>query len=46
MKNNSKIKSWSPIKNGGPLVKSGPTFGKVRSRNQNGRWRKKRSDAR
>ncbi len=29
----------------GPKVKSGPTFGKIRSRNKNGQWRKKRSDA-
>ena len=29
----------------GPVVKSGPTFGKVRSRNANGQWRAKRSDA-
>ena len=35
----------SPRLGGGPVVKSGPTFGKVRSRNKNGRWRAKRSDA-
>lgn len=35
----------SPRLRGGPVVKSGPTFGKVRSRNKNGRWRAKRSDA-
>jgi len=29
----------------GPKVKSGPTFGKIRSRNKNGQWRRKRSDA-
>lgn len=29
----------------GPIVKSGPTRGEVRSRNQDGRWREKRSDA-
>ncbi|MGG3560551.1 hypothetical protein ABES03_02720 [Neobacillus rhizosphaerae] len=27
-----------------PLVKTGPTQGQERSRNQNGQWRKKRSD--
>ena len=39
-----KIFSWAPRFNGGPLVRSGPTFGRVRSRNRNGRWRAKRSD--
>jgi hypothetical protein len=29
----------------GPIVKTGPTAGKVRSRNKDGRWRAKRSDA-
>lgn len=29
----------------GPIVKTGPTAGKVRTRNKNGRWRSKRSDA-
>ena len=29
----------------GPKVKSGPTFGKIRSRNKNGQWRRKRADA-
>lgn len=29
----------------GPLVKTGPTRGQVRSRNKNGQFRKKRSDA-
>ena len=29
----------------GPKVKSGPTAGKVRSRNKNGQWRRKRSDS-
>lgn len=29
----------------GPIVKTGPTRGEVRSRNQDGRWREKRSDA-
>ena len=37
--------SKSPRDNGGPLVKSGPTYGQVRSRNDDGRWRAKRSDA-
>lgn len=35
----------SPKDTGGPIVKTGPTKGKTRSRNKNGRWRKKRSDA-
>ncbi|MGR5238634.1 hypothetical protein [Vibrio alfacsensis] len=29
----------------GPLVKTGPTAGNVRSKNKDGRWRAKRSDA-
>lgn len=37
-------KNKSPKNNGGPLVKTGPTAGKVRSRNNDGKWRKKRSD--
>ena len=37
--------SKSPNKTGGPVVKSGPTRGQNRSRNEDGRWRKKRSDA-
>ncbi len=37
--------SKSPKDNGGPLVKTGPTRGEVRSRNQDGQWRAKRSDA-
>jgi hypothetical protein len=28
-----------------PKVKTGPTAGSERSRNKDGRWRKKRSDA-
>lgn len=36
--------SKSPNKTGGPVVKSGPTKGKNRSRNDDGRWRKKRAD--
>ena len=37
--------SKSPKDNGGPLVKTGPTAGQVRARNNDGRWREKRSDA-
>lgn len=32
-------------KNDGPKVKTGPTAGQTRSRNDDGRWRAKRSDA-
>lgn len=35
----------SPKETKGPIVKSGPTAGQVRSKNKDGRWRKKRSDA-
>lgn len=35
----------SPNKTGGPIVKTGPTAGNTRSRNQDGTWRRKRSDA-
>lgn len=35
----------SPRETGGPLVKTGPTAGQNRSRNKNGQWRRKRSDA-
>ena len=35
----------SPKETGGPVVKTGPTAGKIRSRRQSGQWRKKRSDA-
>ena len=35
----------SPSKTHGPIVKSGPTAGNVRCKNQDGTWRKKRSDA-
>ena len=35
----------SPAQTGGPIVKTGPTAGQNRSRNKNGRWRAKRSDA-
>lgn len=37
--------SKSPRDTGGPVVKTGPTRGENRSRNDNGEWRKKRSDA-
>lgn len=37
--------SLSPRDTHGPLVETGPTAGQNRSRNKNGRWRKKRSDA-
>lgn len=35
----------SPRDTHGPIVKTGPTAGQVRSRNQDGQWRAKRSDA-
>lgn len=35
----------SPRNTHGPIVKSGPTAGQNRSRNNDGSWRKKRSDA-
>lgn len=34
-----------PQKAGGPVVKTGPTAGNVRTRNDDGQWRAKRSDA-
>lgn len=34
-----------PQKAGGPVVKTGPTAGQIRGRNDDGRWRAKRSDA-
>lgn len=34
-----------PNKTGGPVVKTGPTAGENRSRNNDGRWHGKRSDA-
>ncbi|KRK90263.1 hypothetical protein FC99_GL000159 [Levilactobacillus koreensis JCM 16448] len=34
-----------PHKAGGPVVKSGPTNGNVRTQKSDGQWRKKRSDA-
>lgn len=36
--------SASPKDTHGPVVKTGPTAGQNRSRNQNGQWRRKRSD--
>lgn len=38
-------KNQSPSNTHGPVVKTGPTAGQNRSRNQNGQWRRKRSDA-
>lgn len=38
-------RSASPKDTHGPVVKTGPTAGKNRSRNQNGQWRRKRNDA-
>ena len=35
----------SPRDTHGPIVKTGPTAGQVRSKNQDGQWRAKRSDA-
>lgn len=35
----------SPKDTGGPIVKTGPTKGENRSKNDNGQWRKKRSDS-
>lgn len=35
----------SPKDTGGPIVKTGPTKGQNRSKNDNGQWRKKRSDS-
>ena len=34
----------SPKETKGPIVKTGPTAGQNRSRNNDGAWRKKRSD--
>lgn len=34
-----------PSRTGGPVVKTGPTSGQNRSRNDDGRWRAKRSDS-
>ena len=35
----------SPKDTKGPVVKTGPTAGQNRTRNDNGEWRKNRSDA-
>lgn len=35
----------SPKDTHGPIIKTGPTAGENRSRNQDGTWRKKRSDS-
>ena len=40
-----KDSSKSPRDTNGPVVKTGPTAGNNRSRNDDGAWRKKRSDA-
>ena len=40
-----KDSSKSPRDTNGPVVKTGPTAGENRSRNNDGAWRKKRSDA-
>ncbi len=40
-----KDSSKSPKDTNGPVVRTGPTAGENRSRNQDGAWRKKRSDA-
>lgn len=41
----AKICDLSPRYTHGPIVKTGPTAGQNRSRNKDGRWRAKRSDA-
>ena len=40
-----KDSSKSPNQTGGPVIKTGPTAGQNRSRNDDGQWRSKRSDA-
>ena len=35
----------SPQLAGGPVVKTGPTAGQIRSQNKDGTWHAKRSDA-
>lgn len=37
--------NFNPRKNGGPVVRTGPTAGQPRSRTKSGAWRAKRSDA-
>lgn len=44
-KKSEKSAKKPPSETGGPVVKTGPTRGENRSRNQDGTWRKKRSDA-
>lgn len=39
------VSCLSPKDTHGPVVTTGPTAGQNRSRNNDGRWRKKRSDA-
>ncbi|MGN9065850.1 hypothetical protein [Ligilactobacillus agilis] len=39
------FESKSPKDTHGPVVKTGPTAGQNRSRNKDGAWRAKRSDA-
>lgn len=41
----AKSGTGSPRDTHGPIVKTGPTAGQNRSRNMNGQWRRKRSDA-
>lgn len=46
MKMSGKLPTNQPAnKTGGPVVKTGLTAGQVRSRNSDGQWRAKRSDA-
>lgn len=45
VKNMAVFNSLSPRHTHGPVVKTGPTAGQNRSRNQNGQWRRKRSDS-
>jgi hypothetical protein len=45
MENKKKDSSLPPAKTGGPVVKTGPTAGLNRSRNNDGTWRAKRDDA-
>ncbi|MFI3220893.1 MAG: hypothetical protein QX189_17525 [Methylococcales bacterium] len=40
-----KDSSKPPSETNGPVVRTGPTAGQNRSRNDDGRWRAKRSDA-
>ena len=45
MENKKKDSSLPPSQTGGPVVKTGPTAGQNRSRNNDGAWRAKRDDA-